>query len=793
MASTGSLDTALGGMTLAASGKLKIKGTLTATLGGMTLAATGISHTGTLNAAFGGMTLAATGALKIAGTLAASFGGMTLAATNSARGFFFAWTDADMPFSSAMLREDEEVFAIDLSQQEGDFASLVLDVVNPQLGLLGPGRKQWCWLSWNNAGEIVPLFYGRLVGVPENLAGEVVRLQFVARPADYPERKAALAATLRLLPYWDPVWLVESVDDPDTVLETRPALWHIDRTTLELTISDLTEGEDGTIDVAESEHFYDEIKIGYAATPLRRINVKGTLSWTQAGSGQVDLTSRLVAAFQAAGSPFPWPMVSSYTAVGLLGDWPKPEANLSGGWSVAADALAFAPEYEPYTYAVRYTDKGDSTSVKGYDPPGNAGTLLHGGPFREFRGYPHEFFTKWINYDVVFTCQPLHVDFRVAYAASRKRSEIVAFTVSADAQSILVDPGAAEEESVEYTSNLVDQPIDEGGALPIVNARRNAYLPTGRGQLSLQFLMLLARRKLLARSRAVDITFQGTWEKLAAAVSCRKSVLLHDYRLPDGQAAGKIKSYRLSASGDGARLAEVTIGCSIGYGVALDEAAAGEDVYATGYATGYTARTGAEVAVVDGALHYEDLVGTYVVDDDGVDLFNMTPQTVVEALSIAGGPIDQRIAIDASLMATPVTGSVHTKGDISGTAVSNLADTTSLISGGVYNIAGGSIINDWRLQTGVPGSERTSTTFTFDGAAGGTLSRAAPTAAIGVDLLITAKRGALLTPDPVGALRGHPTVVTLDLVPVTGGDFQTEYAVTVLPLVIPQTIDLEAA
>ena len=48
-------------------------------------------------------------------------------------------------------------------------------------------------------------------------------------------------------------------------------------------------------------------------------------------------------------------------------------------------------------------------------------------------------------------------------------------------------------------------------------------------------------------------------------------------------------------------------------------------------------------------------------------------------------------------------------------------------------------------------------------------------------------------PDPVGALRDIPTIVTLDLVPVEGGAFHVDYDVEVSPLVVPAGIDLEAA
>ena len=57
--------------------------------------------------------------------------------------FHFAWVDpGQTSFSSGFAREDEQVLSFELSQEEGDFASLRLEVRNPRVGLLSIGRKQ---------------------------------------------------------------------------------------------------------------------------------------------------------------------------------------------------------------------------------------------------------------------------------------------------------------------------------------------------------------------------------------------------------------------------------------------------------------------------------------------------------------------------------------------------------------------------------------------------------------------------------------------------------------------------
>ena len=53
----------------------------------------------------------------------------------------------------------------------------------------------------------MPLFFGRLVGIPTNILAEVVTLTFVAKPVDFLEQKFAMAETLKVLPWYDPIFI----------------------------------------------------------------------------------------------------------------------------------------------------------------------------------------------------------------------------------------------------------------------------------------------------------------------------------------------------------------------------------------------------------------------------------------------------------------------------------------------------------------------------------------------------------------------------------------------------------
>ena len=236
--------------------------------------------------------------------------------------FYFAWADKNEAFDPVVhARIDEDIFKFDVDHSEGDFATLTAIVRNPRIGLLAPARRVWAWLSWRNGADLVPLFYGRLVGVPTDINQELVTLVFTARPADFVALKAAKAETLKVRPYYDPIWInPDALDDPDTVLEARSALWSIDRVTHAVDISDVLIGEDGIEDFAPDEVPDESVKINLGETPLRSVSVDATINWTQTASGTLQFGLD----------------VATYTGQSLISDWPKPGATLGGGWTVSA-------------------------------------------------------------------------------------------------------------------------------------------------------------------------------------------------------------------------------------------------------------------------------------------------------------------------------------------------------------------------------------------------------------------------------------------------------------------------
>jgi len=134
--------------------------------------------------------------------------------------------------------------------------------------------------------------------------------------------------------------------DPDVVLEARSELWHVDRVTLNTTTSDVLVGEDGLIFLDQAQVFYDSVTLSFGETPLRQVNVTGTVSWTQAASATgLDVSPYLgfndgdegvhVPPFKP-GNTWIW----TFTGEGLVKQWPQPGTSIGGGWAVAAGSYA---------------------------------------------------------------------------------------------------------------------------------------------------------------------------------------------------------------------------------------------------------------------------------------------------------------------------------------------------------------------------------------------------------------------------------------------------------------------
>jgi hypothetical protein len=230
---------------------------------------------------------------------------------------------------------------------------------------------------------------------------------------------------------------------------------------------------------------------------------------------------------------------------------------------------------------------------------------------------------------------------------------------------------------------------------PIGDLRRSSYFNTSRGIYSAEYLMLLARAKIRARSRAIEIKFQTRLDDVLG-ISCRQNVHLIDRRLPGGEAIGKVIAYDLVQDQNGRPYAEITIGCSIGRGGSVTAAVGSGDFVDFGVVDdGVQLTVGGETTLVESELIYQPLTD-FQPKDDGLNLFDLKAADAINSFILTNGLKDQIAAVQAAL-------------------------------------------------------------------------------------------------DPVAEFDAVPTRLCLDLRPVQGVEFHTDYLPSIKPLPIPKTIDLEAA
>ncbi len=523
--------------------------------------------------------------------------------------FFFAWVDAsETTFAPAHEVEDEEIVGFNISQDEGDFASLTIDVRNPRIGLLNAGRDVWAWFSreTGSTAGVVPLFFGRLIGVPQSVQAEVVTLEFIARPADFDTQKEVLAESLRAQPFYDPIWLSErQVADADSVLEALNALWHIDRITHVVSVSDNNVGEDGTADLA-GNFIRQSLEISYGDPPARKVEVTGKVEWSQKASGVFDVTDRMYVAFGGSVASFSERIESA---------WPTAGSRSAPGWTVETSQIS---------------KRGDLTE--------SFQSFFHKG-YVTLRGWFYN----------------IQLSFR--YEADRKRQEEVSFTLSAGVQSLLTEAGDDEVIQLDLSSQDVDKLIDPSttsdpdGVAPIGDVARNSYFATGRGHRSVEYLISLAAAKLLFHARAVRINVTVPWA-VGIDLSCRQNVRVADARIPGGSATGKVIGYELIFDG-GAAFCRVAIGCTVGDGSGATGITADDgdpDYVEDGYVEDWQTRTDRTIVAITGTVAYDD----YAIPPGGADIpfGTLVSEDVITAIGVVDGLETQQALLRSRLSNT---------------------------------------------------------------------------------------------------------------------------------------------
>jgi hypothetical protein len=380
--------------------------------------------------------------------------------------FYFAWVDENQTsFESAFEREDEVIRSAVIEHTEGGFATLTIEVENPLIGLLAPGRKSWAWFSYEYDSIITPVFFGQLVGIPTDLLGKIVTLVFIAKPKDYKELKQNVAGKLKKLPFYDPIFLDPAKrDDPDAILEGYSQLYDINRVTHEVTTTDVLVGEDGMETFQEDDVSAPSLQINLGEPPLRNVTMNATVGWTQSEKGTVDDVVNET--------------VQTYTGDGIIGDWPDILSDLGGGWQVNDESEAHDNWGVDKAQVLTYSDdwknerkehvSGDTMSFSwSFSDPMLRGpykeaiiTQFFQSGFIDKYGDPQVNIPQRQNY--TFMRVPLwsiNLKLNLRYEAARQRSERVKFTLRSNLQSLLIDDDELSSEIISLNGGDVGLPV----------------------------------------------------------------------------------------------------------------------------------------------------------------------------------------------------------------------------------------------------------------------------------------------------------------------------------------------
>jgi len=540
--------------------------------------------------------------------------------------WFLAWVDpTETSFTQSHQVMAEDVYSIQIDGREGEVAILTLVLKNPRIGLLNAGRKLWIWLSWSDGTNTFPVFFGRLVGIPENVFGELVSLIFLAKPLDFDQQRFDVAQALKELPWFDPVFIDSRLwDDPDAIAETRSVRYQCTRgedgAPLAVSISDILQGEDGVEVFTGDEVPNDSVSLTISGAPLASISLKAPVTWTQTGLDNVPALQ------------LPVPAQIAGFNESIFSDWPKPGASLGGGWAAAGNTSAtdIAGASNAYTTNINVTFQnkekqhalGDvmSSSHSLTYPIGpigvsqiivehaQSGLVWPGGGYGTITTNWHTVFDGEgenddpdINVPYHYDNTSMHIVFwrvapRLAITAEAgviKRTESITFTMQADLQAILSLPDpvpTTPSNPVETPGADVGAPIvGEGGTVaeaapPIGDTTLANYYPTARGILSLENRLLWARAQLRQGARVAQASWTIPFER-AINLSCRKSARLVWKNMPGGQIEGKITAYQIVHNVQtGHRGGTVTIGATPGHdGTTTPISNAGSDYIETDY------------------------------------------------------------------------------------------------------------------------------------------------------------------------------------------------------------------
>lgn len=493
-------------------------------------------------------------------------------------------------------------------REEGDFVIPYFRVTVENPGVASGvflDASRYATLTETVGETTVTIAHGRMLGLPADMGGETVELEFVCVPEDEDEVLRAAADALRTpewpngAPYdpeepdedaeaYDPLFYSPEDDDPASPLLGRPEIWRWDRVTNSLSRTHMTEG-DAHLDLGAGLH--GSLSVQMLNPPRKKMKLRLMADWLQRAEGVQ--TSPTI--WGEAGE------IETFTPDDFISSMPQPGTPVGDdtGWHVAeAQVLNVFPDIYTHDYDV------PAESHLAGDEEASAKVLLR----KSF----------------------VHFSLRLGYRYEQPRQEILDIVMSGDLQNVLGDdrteavdtiqlgaldidpstpPWQYEDpdtlEPMEYEvddyviangkrwkclvaheakeqflwKDWVPHPIFAGlgeyvafwelqpkaAPLPAISHR---FFDTTRGVRAIRHGIRRLKRVLLQRTRCLQVTFQVDWET-GKSLTCAHTASVTNERILGGTVTGKVSAVRLVLDGPDKRV-EVTLLVPVGTGEEVD-------------------------------------------------------------------------------------------------------------------------------------------------------------------------------------------------------------------------------
>lgn len=457
---------------------------------------------------------------------------------------YFAMVDPGTVYDSSIHSvENLKVFNLQLSQSEGQFAVADLEIQNPYVGLLNSTRKRRLFISYEqySGGPKILLFSGTVTAYPSDIDSEIIKVQYTAQPEDWPTIQNAFVQTLKVAPYYNQLLIpAKSRDDAAEILSARSSLYHWNRSTNALTLSDLIQG--ATVLDIEDNFFFDSLSSQLSTPPTKEVDITIVASWTQIGVGLVDAGATIAQAFINTGGT-PNHQINSLTPKAFEAAWAA--CRIPSGYTLESSSLIATAN--DFSLAQANLSSGAATvagvtypTAKGATPTFRAVTVP--------RVWYHGILTLIAEYN-------------------QKRTENLTMKVISDLQDYSLSGTVPDS----LTLNLEDPVAGLNGAvldpqLPSFFYDVNTNLITSFGNAVIEYAILRAKAILIKAARAVQTNVEILLQD-GIGITCDHSLRIFDKRLPGGYVIGKVIGYTIGIVGDtGVQSVKVTIASTVGNG-----------------------------------------------------------------------------------------------------------------------------------------------------------------------------------------------------------------------------------